>query len=307
MDDRILLAKQQLLAVQDRLCSLYPGLISVGSPFYIQKRSRIVTRLIFNTGATRCSAVSKLLLEASLGRCLVGKETCDHIDGNSLNDSLTNLQVLSLSDNARKGPNEAVRKAVSCFNRERMRGIPCLHSRGEANGRSKLTDAQAQEIREKSVPYIRGMDKKLALEYGVSRELISGIRRGVSRAGYLDEMASMSLRDYPKYVSPICQELPTWSVCKEKQPKKPRVRKKSVKVPKEPKPSHYCSQCGVLLTQKQRKYCSYACLHLAQRKVERPSLDIIQQHIDAGLPMTKIGAMYGVSDKAIRKWLVNRT
>lgn len=44
----------------------------------------------------------KYLLEIKLGRALSPDETCDHIDGDYTNNCLTNLQVLSRSDNSSK-------------------------------------------------------------------------------------------------------------------------------------------------------------------------------------------------------------
>lgn len=181
MDERLRASKVQLLEVEDVLHRLYPDLRSVGSPFYIIKRSRVATKLVFSDGKKRCTAVAKLLLEASIGRRLTGRETCDHIDSNSLNDAMSNLQILSLSDNARKGPSAEVKARVSSESRIRMTGEPRPDLCGSKNGLAKLTDQQADEIRSRSFPYIRGNDKKLAIEYGVSRELVSQIRRGIIR------------------------------------------------------------------------------------------------------------------------------
>lgn len=181
MDARLVQAKHQLLAAHDKLKLLYPGLRSVGTPFYICKRPRIATKIVFADGSTKCTAVARLLLEASLGRCLTKGETCDHIDGDPLNDAVSNLQVLSLTDNARKGPGDVTRAAINIGNSIRMRGVPQPHSRGELNGSSKLTDSQVLDIRSRSTPYKRGFDAVLAAEYGVSRRTINDIRRGVIR------------------------------------------------------------------------------------------------------------------------------
>lgn len=45
--------------------------------------------------------LAKLKLEAYIGRKLIDDETVDHIDGDRTNDSIENLRVLSLSDNAK--------------------------------------------------------------------------------------------------------------------------------------------------------------------------------------------------------------
>ena len=43
------------------------------------------------------------------------------------------------------------------------------------------------------------------------------------------------------------------------------------------------------------------CSHIASRKVERPSKDVLFNLITI-MPFTKIAALYNVSDNAIRKW-----
>lgn len=132
-------------------------------------------------GKHKCSLASHLILEALLGRRLTSQETCDHIDGDPTNDNPNNLQVMSRSSNARKGPN-AFTKAQAILNGANARRgnhYPALQ--GSNNGKAKLTDDQVRDIRVRLSTYIRGQDAIIAAEYGVSRELISGIRRGTLR------------------------------------------------------------------------------------------------------------------------------
>jgi len=53
---------------------------------------------------------------------------------------------------------------------------------------------------------------------------------------------------------------------------------------------------------KNRKYCSYECLHFSQRRVVRPSMETLKNEIDEGIPWSRLGEKYKVSDNAIRKW-----
>jgi len=53
---------------------------------------------------------------------------------------------------------------------------------------------------------------------------------------------------------------------------------------------------------KNRKYCSYECLHFSQRRVVRPSMETLKNEIDGGMSWTKLGEKYKVSDNAVRKW-----
>ncbi len=58
--------------------------------------------ILYRDGKRTTVSYPKYLLEIKIGRKLKPNETCDHIDGNPLNNSLSNLQVLSRADNIRK-------------------------------------------------------------------------------------------------------------------------------------------------------------------------------------------------------------
>jgi hypothetical protein len=69
---------------------------------YLRKDGRKHLIIIDDNGKRKTISYSKYLLEQKLGRKLLPHETCDHIDGDHINDSLENLQVLSRGDNAAK-------------------------------------------------------------------------------------------------------------------------------------------------------------------------------------------------------------
>ena len=63
----------------------------------------------------------------------------------------------------------------------------------------------------------------------------------------------------------------------------------------------YCRQEYIWNADKD-KFCSQACYRLAERKVQcRPTMDELKIDLH-NMSMVKIGAKYGVSDSAIRKW-----
>jgi transposase-like protein len=62
-----------------------------------------------------------------------------------------------------------------------------------------------------------------------------------------------------------------------------------------------CKQCSNPLTNGQKKYCSYSCSSLAQRKAERPSKEQLAVDISEN-NWCAIGRKYGISDNAVRKW-----
>lgn len=58
--------------------------------------------VIVSNGKKQTKSYPRYLLEQRLGRELLDTETVDHIDGDFTNDALSNLQILSRADNARK-------------------------------------------------------------------------------------------------------------------------------------------------------------------------------------------------------------
>lgn len=77
--------------------------------------------------------------------------------------------------------------------------------------------------------------------------------------------------------------------------KKPKKRKYIA-------PPRYCKHCGKQLASKQKKFCSQECFNL--NKAKRPSaIELIEKYREFGGNKTKLGELYGVSDKAVKKWL----
>lgn len=79
---------------------------------------------------------------------------------------------------------------------------------------------------------------------------------------------------------------------------------KETKEPKEKIPKYFCIECGAPVSKEGGlcKSCSHKKSYLVQRKVERPSKEVLLQQVkEQG--MTKTGAIYGVSDKSISHWL----
>lgn len=65
---------------------------------------------------------------------------------------------------------------------------------------------------------------------------------------------------------------------------------------------HKCLICGKETTNE--KYCSQDCVHIAQRKAERPSREKLKSMI-RNYSFTKIAKFYDVTDNTIRKWCKN--
>ena len=69
---------------------------------YEYRRRRYVHMIHLRTGKHRITSYARYLMSKHLGRLLLHSEIVDHIDGDSLNDRICNLQILSGAENARK-------------------------------------------------------------------------------------------------------------------------------------------------------------------------------------------------------------
>ena len=81
---------------------------------YLRKDGRKHVVIVREDGTKTTKSWPRVLMEKSLGRELLPEETVDHIDGNFSNDSLNNLQLLSLEDNARKAVVPAEQLTLFC-------------------------------------------------------------------------------------------------------------------------------------------------------------------------------------------------
>jgi hypothetical protein len=122
-------------------------------------------------GAVFHKRVHRLVLEAFVGECLAGMEGC-HNDGDATNNKLENLRWDTKEENVK--------------DIERHGNLPS----GDNHPSAKLTDAQVKEIREK-IEFHKGrhgINRELALEYGVSDGCISSIKRKAGAKRYVKEI-----------------------------------------------------------------------------------------------------------------------
>lgn len=101
--------------------------------------------------------VHRLLAEAFIGPC-PPKGSVNHIDGDRLNNSLENLEYMSLRDNSQD---------------QWAKGRGCS---GERNGHAKLSREQAQAIHSRANSGERTCD--LAREFGLDSSTVSQIKNG---------------------------------------------------------------------------------------------------------------------------------
>lgn len=114
-----------------------------------------VTIGLMQNGRQHPVCVHRLLLETFVGPCPPGMQ-CRHLDGNKLNNDLDNLCWGTRSENYADSV------------------VHDRHVRGERNGRSKLTNSQAVEIRGLLTTGTTG--RELAGRFHVSGVCISNIK-----------------------------------------------------------------------------------------------------------------------------------
>ena len=83
---------------QERVESLY---VRVYGPYLYQHRGkwRRLVNLVDDNGGRRTQSYARFLLEQHLGHPLADDEDADHMDGDTLNDDLSNLRVLPATVN----------------------------------------------------------------------------------------------------------------------------------------------------------------------------------------------------------------
>lgn len=182
MDYRIKNSNDQRKELCKKLVYIYPELDHISNCFYATDKKRILTKLIFKDGSKKSVQFAKLILEAHLSRRLIGDETVDHIDNDSSNNSISNLQILTRSENAPKGSKVYTEyaRANGIVSKSLGKAIPKLA--GCNNGKAVLNESQVLEIKQllEKTKWYRGQDADIAKKFDVARRTISNIRRGTA-------------------------------------------------------------------------------------------------------------------------------
>ena len=94
--------------------------------------------ILYSKGERRTMSYPRYLLEQKLNRRLKDHETVDHIDGDCTNNTLDNLQILSLSDNIKKSIKPAKLGNFVCpiCNNSFQRKISAVNHNQKSQGKS---------------------------------------------------------------------------------------------------------------------------------------------------------------------------
>lgn len=110
-------------------------------------------------GKAKLQGIHRLVCAAFNGPS--DKRTVNHLDGNKLNNTPSNLQWATYTENQRHADSSGLRRV-----------------RGEGNGRAKLSFEDVMAIRERAPLMGYGAGAKLAREYKVSTTMVNLILRG---------------------------------------------------------------------------------------------------------------------------------
>lgn len=129
----------------EKIKDIYPGIIIKSE--YLNNEGRYITNFKINSKYST-KQTAKFRLEAKLGRKLNKDETVDHIDGNSINDSLPNLQLLSRRANIQKAwkdgsMSNSAKNIYKYINSDKNK----KDKQGDKNGMSKITFDEVRNYR----------------------------------------------------------------------------------------------------------------------------------------------------------------
>lgn len=127
---------------KDKVLAIYPEYNKVHGPYVSSTDQRKRVILVNNqTGEKTTRQLAKVVLEAKIGRRLVGSETVDHEDKDKTNDNPNNLRVLSRQENASIASKGNSYSLGYKFKEEQK-------SYGEKNPRAVLSNEKVKEFRE---------------------------------------------------------------------------------------------------------------------------------------------------------------
>lgn len=133
----------------------------------LKKLSPILTHYgYYDVGLTNSSGTKKICIHRLVAESFIDNSLnlpqVNHIDGNKLNNHVSNLEWCTAKDNLKHARENGLNNSK-----------PTPNGKGEKNSRSKLTESLVLEIRQKATEGVT--HKQLGIDYGVAESTISGI------------------------------------------------------------------------------------------------------------------------------------
>lgn len=115
---------------------------------------------LYKNGKPNTMSLSRLILFVFSGNPPIGKDQCNHIDGNRKNNSIENLEWVSGKENVQHALNTGLRKK---------------QARGEKCGNSKLKNSEVKKIK-RMLSTKKYLLNEIAVKFGVKRCAIWDIK-----------------------------------------------------------------------------------------------------------------------------------
>lgn len=234
---------------------------------------------LVKAGRSVTMTVARYVMSVGLSRRLSAGDHVDHVDGDGRNDDWRNLQVVSASDNLRKGPAARTTKVLRffcafCAKATIRRGLSSF------NYMSRVLFCTCA-CRDKFNTVSRSFRDKTAVAAALRRN-----RTTESVVTSSVRIAGVRLRRVSKDLGTVLAFL---------------IREDKSRA----KADFGTCRCGARLRQRRRKYCSHECEMeeiAASRPAPKPTAAELAAHFKCRLSYCAIGRIYGVSDNAVRKW-----
>lgn len=158
--------------LKNRILTLYPEYDKITGPTISSAGRVLVNFRNSTTGEKTTRQLGKVKLEVKINRRLTGDETVDHKDNDKTNDDFDNLQVLTRTENARKGSLNNTYTLGYKQSEEQKRS-------GAKNGMALFSDEEVKKIRE---DFHDGLitKKDIVNDNNINRRTAENILRGVS-------------------------------------------------------------------------------------------------------------------------------
>lgn len=187
------------------------------------------------------------------------------------------------------------------------------HLRGKTHDWTKRVYSNEGVFKQHSVFKTLSLKKRMIKEYGIPYECVRCHNKGqwkreklTLQLDHIDGDSTNNQLDNLRFLCPNCHsQTATWGAKRRELSKQEQaVRQQKRKQLRENKlPVEHCLRClKVLKTRDSKTKKCQKCLKFEQRKVERPTKEVLKQLLLTN-SYCAVGRMFGVSDNAIRKWL----